>query len=61
MTAKKNNTNKSLQQKQELAEALLKKKGIDLNEWLEKQFEKVIYENLDVLKQGLDATTSIKN
>lgn len=53
MAGKKKAISKSLLQKKELAEALLMKKGIDPERWIEEKYEQVIYENIDTIKKSI--------
>lgn len=53
MAGKKKTISKSLLQKQELAEALLMKNGVDPERWLEEKYEQVIYENIDTIKKSI--------
>lgn len=58
MTKKKRVMSKGLVQKQELAKALLLKKGIDYYDWLEENCDEVIYDNLDTLTKSIQSTNS---
>lgn len=58
MTKNKKQVNRELQERKELAEELLKKKGIDPNKWLEEQYEKVIYSSLDIIKESIKSTNT---
>lgn len=46
--------------KQKLAKQLLKNKGIDFDSWLEKQCEKVIEENVELLITSLQTTKELE-